>query len=214
MVVFAKWRGGPKRVGLQPVGSENVARYEGKIRSLLEIARPEAFGDERTWHTLGLSPDAQALLQTFEQEVNWGVHQGKFANFESFGEKLVGHAVRLAGTVHLWEHDAPQEHLLGSTAMNAGIALARFYVQHAMAAFDLERLQGIKFAHKILKWLRKEPRPFFTKRDAQRALGRCKASEVQAGLDELERCGILGQYMTATHSLQCVTNPRFDPFAV
>lgn len=213
LVVFSKWRGGPKRVDIPPISTDVTALYEDKIRSLLNITRPEGQKEVRTWHTIELSPEARAVLLPFEQEVSWRIHEGHFANFESFGEKLIGHAIRLAGIVHLCEHQEPHAHSIGAKAMQAGIHLARFYSLHAMAAFDLERLQAIKFAHKILEWLRREPKPFFTRREAQRALGRCQAPEVQAGIDELERCGILGQHMTPTHSLQCILNPNFNPFA-
>jgi hypothetical protein len=213
LVVFAKWRGGPKRVDIPPISTDVTALYEDKIRSLLNITRPEGQKGVRTWHTIELSPEARAVLLPFEQEVNWRIHEGHFANFESFGEKLIGHAIRLAGIVHLWQHRQPHAHSIGAKAMQAGIELARFYSQHAMAVFDLERLQAIKFANRILKWLKREPKPIFSKREAQRALGRCHAPEVQAGINELERCGILGQYMTHNHSLHCILNPNFNPLA-
>lgn len=210
---FAKWRGGPKRVDIPPISNDVTALYEGKIRSLLNIARPQGEKGVRTWHTIPLSPEARAALLPFEQEVSWRIHKGHFANFDSFGEKLIGHAARLAGIAHLWEHQQPHTQPIGANAMQAGIELARFYSQHAMAAFDLERLQALKYAHKVLDWIKREPKPVFTKRDAQRSIGRCQATDIQAGIDELERCGILGQYMTPTHSLQCIVNPNFTPHA-
>ena len=213
LVVFAKWRGGPKRVDIPPISADATDFYEDKIRSLLNITRPEGQKGVRTWHTIELSSEARAALLPFEQEINRRIHEGHFANFESFGEKLIGHAIRLAGIVHLWEHQEPHADPIGDKAMQAGIQLARFYSQHAMAAFDLERLQGLKFAHKILNWIKREHIKFFSKRDAQRSIGRCQAQDIQAGIDQLEHCGILGQYVTSTHSLRCIVNPSFNPHA-
>jgi len=207
---FATWRGGPKRADAPEIPEQSVIHYEETVRRLLDTC-PVANTADREVYSLSLSNDARDALKTFEQKVNSLIHEGRFANFESFGEKLTGHAIRLAGTIHLWQHDAPNEHAISEISMKGGIDLACYYTQHAMAAFDLERLQALKFARKILKWHERYPRSDFTIRQAQRGIGRCSAQEIQSGADMLERHGMLGQYLTTTHSHKCIMNPNYPP---
>lgn len=209
--VFASWKGGAKVINPAPLSAEIRGRYEQKIRNLLDITPPEGALHERTWYEIKMHADAREVLRTFQQEVNQRLHDGAFENFEAFGEKLGGHAVRLAGAIHLWQHDAPQEHLISRESMETGIALARFFANHAMAAFDMERLQAIKFAKKILKWHARERKPEFSKRDAQRGAHRALATQIQAGVDLLERHGFLRQYIKASGGVKCVMNPSYQP---
>lgn len=209
--IFAAWTRGVKKTHTADISEESVELYENKIRTLLDISRPEGADDERTWHTIGLSPDALDVLNGFRQDINGYLHEGSFDNFEAFGEKLAGHAIRLAGAIHLWKHEVPHDSLISNSSMDAGVELAKFYTEHAMAAFNMDRLQAIEYAKKILKWHRRVRKPEFTKQYAQNRIGRCTADQIQAGLDLLERHGFLGQYLKPRGGVICIINPNYDP---
>jgi hypothetical protein len=178
------------------------------MRSLLNIQRPEGQDGERTLHVLELTDDARKLWRDYASHVVAGIHAGRFSDFEAFGEKLAGHAVRLAGAAHLLKHEVPHEHMIDAETMDAGIALAEFFAEHAVAAYDKSRLQGLKYAKKILNWVDRHRKPVFTARQVHRGVGHCKSVEITAGLDLLEQHGIIGRYVTTKQTF-CVVSSNY-----
>jgi hypothetical protein len=181
--------------------------YLRQIRALLRIERPA--GADRTFHILGLSRDAKAQLDRFDRDIRQQIDSGLFEHYQAFGNKLAGHATRLAGAVHLMNHTAPHDHVIEADTMECGIALAEFFRQHAAAAFNPEARDGLVFAHKIWKWMLRERKEFFTERDALR--GACSHStivQVRAGIDELERHNYLRRHIRSRgKSSVCIVHP-------
>lgn len=179
-----------------------------KIRSILKINRPESRDGERTYHTIQLTDDSRDLWSQFAAVCRDKVQNGFFPNCEAFGEKLAGHAIRLAGTVHFLKYDFPHEHRIDATSMEAGIALAEFFAKHAVIAYGENSQLGIKYALKILKWMDCHRRTQFTERQALRGVGHCKIIDIRAGLEVLEQHGYVGRYFNAK-TTYCIVNPQY-----
>lgn len=190
------------------VSDEILKKYSDKIRSLLSIKRPKGKENERTFLVLELTDNARKLRQEYATLNASRISAGIFKDFEAFGEKLAGHAVRLAGALHLLNHEVPHEHKIDYLTMNGGIALAEYFAQHAISAFDTSRLQSITYAKKILKWIDHHKKAKFTEREADRGVGHCKIADIRAGLDMLEKNGFIGRFLTKSGTC-CIVNPRY-----
>ncbi len=94
--------------------------------------------------------------------------------------------------------------------MNAGVAIAEFFSEHAKASFDGKRHEAMKYANKILKKIqRKRIGPFFTRRDAQRAVGHCKVAQTISGLDLLEKNKYIDTHTDFKNKTTYIVNPNF-----
>jgi len=195
------------------VNEKDIKWYETKIRRLLSLPRPDGEPGERTLHIIKLNPKGLVLYKEFSREINNRILSGEFQEMQAFANKLPGHALRYTGLVHLIKHNDPHRHQIDASSMAAGIALARFFLVHAKAAFDPDRVKGQEYANKILKWADRHTRQRFTAQDANRGVGHCNINDIKKGLMVLEAHGYLGLYFTKT-SIFCVVNPRytFDTF--
>ena len=184
--------------------------YQELVRRLLRIRRPDPVTaeNERTFHVLGLSSAAKARIGHYGQEINQQIRNGQFENYPAFGAKLAGHAVRLAGAIHLMTHLEPQSEEINDQSIQAGLAWAEFFRVHAEAAFTPEARDGIAYAQKIHNWMKRHRPDTFRERDAHRGIGsgRHSIAQIRAGIDELERCNHLRKYITGGSAL-CVVNP-------
>ena len=186
--------------------------YEKLIRDLLKIQRPAGQDGMRTIHTLDVSTEAKAEFDRFSQYCRGlyvaSAHDGA-GGYQAFLNKLPGHAVRLAGAVHLMKCPSPQNHPIDAESMQCGTAFADYFRLHAHAAFDESTRDGVSHAPLILKWLRRHRHLNFTERLALRGVGsnRHKVFQVRAGLDVLSRHGyVQGAYISK--GLIYVTNPN------
>ena len=162
----------------------------------------------RTFHILALSSAANARIRRYGSDIDEQIRNGHFEKFPAFGAKLAGHAVRLAGAIHLMTNFEPQSEEINNQSIQAGIAWAEFFRIHAEAAFTPEARDGIAYAQKIYIWMKRH-RPYtFKEREAHRGIGsgRHSAPQVRAGIDELERCNLLRKYITSGKVL-CVVHP-------
>jgi len=187
------WNGVPTEIP-----AELVEWYEDLVRRLLRIRLPVPDDAGRHIHVLDLNPAAKAEINRYRTVVEQQLRDGWFEQYAAFGSKLVGHAVRLAGAVHLLKVNDPQEHMIDGETMACGIALADFFRWHAAAAFTPEARDGVTYAPKILKWIRRH-RPWrFAERDAQRGVGRINIVQLRAGLDQLERHNYVRSLITSS----------------
>jgi len=183
--------------------------YTQLVRGLLNIRRPAAAENDRTFHILGLSSEARARIGHYGQGIAGQIHDGLFQNYPAFGAKLAGHAARLAGAIHLMTHSEPQSEEINDHSMHAGIAWADFFRAHAEAAFTPEARDGIACALKIYKWMKREGRWTFPERDAQRGIrsNTHSIAQTRAGIDELARGNYLRRCITGKGAI-CVVHPR------
>ncbi len=173
-----------------PAPPEVTEAYQAGVRALLalEPAAPTADGA----HTLRLSPGAAAAFEAFHAALEPRLgEEGDLALITDWAGKLVGTVARLAALLHLAAHAAdraPWEGAIDATTMTGAIALGEWLIEHAKLAFAIMGADpAIEEARHLLRWLRKERRETFTKRDAfEGTKGRFKRVEaMEAALQVL-----------------------------
>ena len=180
--------------------------YTEWVQKMVCVPIPIGPAGERSFHALELSWEAAAEVDRYRRTVDRQMRNGDFEHYAPFGDKLVGHAVRLAGIAHLLKHEAPQSHPIDEETMACGTALAEFFRRHAAAAFSPDARDGVTYAPMILKWMRRHRVPYFTERDAHRGIGsgRHTIAQVRAGIDELERSNYLRSLFASTDRIHVV----------
>jgi hypothetical protein len=199
--------------GVRPeIPAELIEWFQELIRGLLRIRLPDPDGTGRVLHILDLNPAAKVEADRYRMLIEQQLRDGWFEQYAAFGSKLVGHAVRLAGAVHLLKVDDPQKHMVDGETMACGVALAEFFRAHAAAAFTPEARDGVAYGPKILKWIRRH-RPWkFAERDAQRGVGRINIVQLRAGLDQLERHNYVRSLITSAGRTYVVHPGAFSVF--
>jgi hypothetical protein len=144
------WRETPADVAVA------LSTYRDRLLALLK--KKPATGDrpnELRPTRLRLSPGARAMWVAFHDEVERDLNGG-LAPVRAFGAKLAEHAARIAGVLCLAEDPDAVE--VGDAALEAGIAVARYYAAEAL------RLAGAGMTHpdlalaeRLLAWLREKP---------------------------------------------------------
>jgi replicative DNA helicase len=154
---------------------------------------------------LGLAVDARARFQDWERELN-GERRKLSGDDEEAGlylgwlSKLAGQTARLAACLHVaqyWTDGVAVTTTIDDSAVEAAIALAGYYREHARAAFGLMgQLPEQRRAIVILRWLAtrtaEQTAEGLTVRDVHRTRGKgTTAAEVRAALKLLEEHGYL-----------------------
>lgn len=200
---------GPNGI-MKPNNRVDGTWFYKKAHSLLVKRERIRIGKEtRPRYTLEIGVEATALLDDFN------VFEGKTTGerddipdgMRHFLDRLPWHAKNLAGALHLLKYPDPEEHAIDEETMAGGIAFAKFFRSHAEVAYDPTSRDGVVFAPKILKWMRRNHLPWFTVREACRGVGHCKAEQIRAGLDELERANVVRQYFTGARQKMCIVHP-------
>ncbi len=187
---------GTRDINPPPVPEGIAETYRRLVLALCEMPFDTDNSGETSPHYLNLSPEAlgdlHRLMTMIEPELGIG---GRFDCMTDWGGKLAGAVVRIAGILHSVEHpDRPWDTLISQQTMAAAIAIGRYLVPHARAAFELmgadAELEGAK---KILRWIKQKRLTEFSARDAHRAMQRRikKAEDVAACLKKLEAHNII-----------------------
>ncbi|TWA85154.1 uncharacterized protein DUF3987 [Azospirillum brasilense] len=190
------------------IPADALAWLEERIRRLLQIECPRGEDGRRTFHTLTLTRDAKAVLDRYRAQVSAERQLGTSEHYAAFVNKQVGHALRAAALLRLFEHEAPQEHAIDESLLKEGIALAEAFRAHAALAFTPEARNGVDYAAKILEWMKRFHVAEFTERDAQRGIGsgRHTVAQIRAGIDQLERCNYLRRHRSRQRSPACLVH--------
>ena len=154
-----------------------ASEYE---RRLMVIGRidPGTLGGAA--HTLTLTPDALARVESFMAEIEPRLRpRSDLHHIADWANKLVGATVRIAALLDVAEHTAWGDPISVQT-VEAAIRIADYLVAHAKVAFDLMGADPeLDAARRILAWLRQSEPQEFTKRDAFIALrGTFKKAEL------------------------------------
>ncbi|MEU7741931.1 YfjI family protein [Nonomuraea sp. NPDC049158] len=121
---------------------------------------------------LTMTPAALKLFTEWRAEIEPRllVGTGDLETLREWASKLAGHTARFAGVLHLAENpmDGHRSSIQEGT-MERAIKLARYYVDHAKAAFGvMEEHPLLDKARKVLKWA--EGKKTFKRRDAHRCI--------------------------------------------
>jgi replicative DNA helicase len=124
-----------------------------------------------------LDHDAQeqliALLAWIEPRLAPGA---AFAPIQAWAGKLAGAVVRLAGLLHIADHAGATggsnfDHPIAADTFDRAEQLGRYYLAHALAAFDLMGADpDIDNTRAVLAWITRAGAATFTRRDAFNAL--------------------------------------------
>ncbi len=193
--------------GSPSILKESETWYNNKMRSLLNYKR------DGGRYTLELDPEAQRFMTAFHAKIDMYKTVEEFQHCNTFINRLSRHALRLAAALHLMHHDRPHTLKVSGKTMSDAIDLAEYFLQHASAAFNPKNIDGIKYAEKILKWMKgtlsRPPKSHFSAREAQNGIGHCTIVQIMAGLEELESRNIIRCYEMKPNKSPCyVVHPR------
>lgn len=190
LFLLPKSRVGSREVEPRPIPQAVQVRYADKVRGLLAL--PWALGSDgkSVPYLLQIATDAYREWTDFHRDVEAELRPGgELELIADWGGKLHGAAARLAGLLHLVEHDAPHLHPIGLGTMQQALGLAAVLTEHAKAAFALMGADpDIECAKHILTWIVDRRIDAFQAREAfEKVKGRYSKMElVKAGLSILE----------------------------
>jgi hypothetical protein len=174
-----------------PVPEAVRAAYHQGIRLLLALG-----SDAEAPYELSLSPDARTAFDAFYAALEPRLGEdGDLALLTDWAGKLAGTVARLAGLLYLAAHAteaAPWAGAVDAATMAAAITLGEWLTEHAKVAFAVMGADpAVEEARHLLRWLGKEPRETFTKREAfEGTKGRFKRVEaMEPALRVLLECG-------------------------
>lgn len=165
---------GHREIEPETIADDVVGDYTDTIKSLIV--------DLNEWTdpaVIQLSPAALKLHTEWRREIEPRLARGTgdLDSLREWASKLGGQTARLAGLLHLAEHpkNGPKMQIREAT-MERAITLAKYYVEHAMAAFGVMRAHpALDDARSVLAWI--GDRTEFKPRDVQRALSRFTTAE-------------------------------------
>lgn len=140
--------------GVNLITDPAMLAYHDRIRQLLRRRLPTAADDPRILELPAISPaqNAKALWIEFHNLIEQQMgNESVLACIKGFGNKVPEHALRLAGTLAIF--DDPDTRVIDLGHMEAGIELAQFYVTEALRLFHSGICDPkLELAEKLLKW--------------------------------------------------------------
>lgn len=139
LYVVPEPKAGRRKTGrdVPPMDSTAKARYEKKMRTLLELEPKSVEDGDYVPHTLRLEEDARPVLWDWEEEVeNMLQAGGHLDGMKDWGNKLVGQTLRIAGLLHVAETeelDGP----ISADVIRRAVHLGRAFIPHARRAYGL-----------------------------------------------------------------------------
>lgn len=146
---------GTRQYRNRPIGGDYRDAYHHALHELFSMPDPATPEDPDACHTLRITGEG---LQLWAEESNASERtlapEGRLAHVKDWGAKLSGVASRIAGLLHLMS--GSREVKIEQTTIAAAWTLARYFENHALAAFELMG-GGIHddLARRILGWIRR-----------------------------------------------------------
>lgn len=186
-------RVGARKYRTQPIPEEVARRYEVVIQNLLQEETP------KTPEIIQLSPEADALLEAFSNEVESKL-KTEYADIPDWAGKLVGAVLRISGLLcraansHYSDFlDLAHSITVDEATMAGAIAIGRYFTEHARAAYSLMGADDlVKQSRYALDAILKNGLTEFTRRDIMRLCRSfTKAEQVQPVLNHLADLGYI-----------------------
>ena len=161
--------------------------YERRIKNMLEDAYPEEP------ELITLSPEADEMIEAFAEELEPKLKE-EYADISDWAGKLVGNTHRIAGLLcraSIFRYpdylDDPEPLVIDAATMANAIRIARYFIEHARAAFSLMGADvTVKQSKYVLNAIKNAGLTAFSKRDIMRLCRSFKkADELQPVLDHL-----------------------------
>lgn len=170
-----------------PISTVEAEAYRSIVLASLRVERPQAP------HTLRLDAEALAEYQALDTSIECRLRpDGDLHELGGWAGKLRGKIVRIAALIHLTEHahdPEPWKVPLSADAFRRAAKLTEYLIANARRAFGLmSRTPEAVAAKRVLDWLHRERRPFFTTSDVHRFVMKNARSvdDVRAILRHLE----------------------------
>ena len=146
--------------------------YDVNLTRLLNLTGAQTEDGKPTLITLRLSNEAAPLFLAFRDEVEAMLRPGgELEDAKEWGNKLAGKTARIAGLLHMaqWAADvAGWNPNITAETTAAAIAMGRYAVSHALAAFGQIGVNPtLKAAKKILDWILIKQKNEFSRRELQ-----------------------------------------------
>lgn len=140
--------------------------YNHLIFNLLSIPVPD------TPHILQLEEPAKVIFHSFRQEVERELRtDGKLYICRGWGGKLAGYTLRLAGLMHVAEHDSINHLVIQRGTIEMAITIARLLMEHAVAAYNMMGADiETNDAKELLEWLKTKKTDRLTKSEIINAM--------------------------------------------
>ena len=184
---------GSRKYRSLPVPDEISQAYEMQIRNMLE----DEYSKEP--EIITLSPEADKMIETFAEELEPKLKED-YSDISDWAGKLIGNTHRIAGLLcrasvyrcHDFLED-PEPLVIDAPTMANAIRIARYFVEHARAAFSLMGADNtVKQSKYVLNAIRNAGLAEFNKRDIMRLCRSFKkADELQPVLDHLVDYGYI-----------------------
>ncbi len=169
--------------------------------------------------------DSQVLLPLSTESSDWNkfhhwtqdaASKNGMPALKSFYRKLAGTALRFAGFLHIlhcYESEKPFSDPISFDHVKAGIQVAQFYEQHALAILDVEKNEVLELAQCILGYLKDLRKTEVTVREISRGKNKLRGGvhKLEAPLSLLEAHGYIVRF-THGNSKRIIVNPKFFLF--
>lgn len=181
------------------------AQYSERISKILDITYTQ--DQDREIYDIVCEPEAYDMIKKFEASNGKDSSNNAYPHMESFISKLHGHAIRIAGAIHGWNHLEPHKQPLTVKEMEAGIYLASIVREHANIAYNTELKNARENALKILRYIVRQDwsrsNPLISSTQLLQNVG-LKKSQCIPALDFLEKHNFIRQHHEACHAILCI----------
>lgn len=177
---------GRRRYRTEPIPDEVYKRYEARIRNILEEEYP------LKPELITLSEEADQMIEAFAEELEPRLRD-EYADIADWAGKLIGNTHRIAGLLcraSIHRHEILDDHdgfVISGENMRNAIRLARYFLEHAKAAYSLMGADDTaKQCQYVLAAIKNNGLAEFKLRDIMRLCRSFKkAEELQPVLDHL-----------------------------
>lgn len=207
---------GYRKLDTAAVPGEVQAAYSQAVRRLLDLQPIFDERGEEQPRSLTLAPDAAVRFKQLRDYVEVELRpDGKLHGCLGWGGKLAGYALRLAGLLHVAEHEERIK-VISADTMDRAVYLALLLIDHARAAFNLMGVdQAIEDAKAVIVWIKTRGALVFRKTECHKALhGRfTTAARLNAALHVLAERNIVSrpESMITTTGKRSTTTFRVNP---
>ncbi len=178
---------GYRRVTTEPVAEDIRDAWARRIVHLLEL-QPRRMVDADGVPipcSLSLAPDAREAFHAFLSLHEPKLRQdGEYAEMTDWGSKLPGQILRLAGLLHVVQHDVPEDAAVSLLTIECAMAIGDYFAGHAKVMFDL--MSGAttnESARKVLAAIKKLGSPI-ARNELHKSLQKQTRFKVASSLDE------------------------------
>ena len=191
----------------EALNPEAMKMYHKKIRAMLERNFTQE-SPRKIW-TINVSDAAGKILKEFRATIRQWEDNPALEYMGGFLRKLAGSAMRLAGLIHCWRYDEPEQYSISPIDMQTGVELAKMLFDHAKYLYLPKSDNRLDNAKKIANWITRfcdGSRQSFNRRDCLQRT-HLKIHEAQPALELLESLNWIARFQTRKET-RYVPNPR------